>query len=491
MKERHDVSRYRGPRWARAAFLMMFSVALAACSSDDDDAVGSDPGTPPTQPGNGGPDDPGSPPGNADPGIDFNGTFVSLWNADAVAKISPDTDSTLPIMLPDEDLFAPGLFTWDGWPIRNLDGSIASFDGWYVYIALSSERPQNPGEFDLPFFARSTWRYWMTRDGEWQPGGLVFPEGTALGERQWAGSTYYDAASGKVNFYYTAVGIVPGGTEQAYPAELPPGNPAAGRPPVIQQMVEVASDVTTDASGVTFANFSEHKVNLAADGEIYQTFAEAITDNVIYGMRDPEYFRDPATGREYILFTANAAFRPGSHNGVVGVAERKNGQWELLPPLIASIDTSSQLERPHVVVRDGRYYIFFSTHSFTFSPPDAGPEGLYGFVSTTGDFLGRYEPLNGSGLVAGNPPSKPVQTYSYLVLPSGHVMSYLNQAGNVDRPAGWVGSPGPLLRVELQGASTRIVEADSRSPNFAGAGRPNVGNTRVLASPQGNPLTRP
>ena len=455
----------------RIGCAIMLALTLVACGDDDDgrDAAangtpvaspgdGTDPGTDPVQPGNTTGGEGVAPDQDA---FDFAGSFVSLWTRNAASSIALDQSNTLPVMIPAENLFAPGLFTWDGWPIRNLDGSIAQFDGWVVYVALSAERPEQPGEFDLPFYGRSTWRYWFTKDGAWQPGGLVFANAPPpLGERQWAGSSYYDPASNRVSFYYTAVGIVPGGTESSYPADLPPADPAAGRPPVIQQMAAIEADVVADSSGVRFENFSNHELILAADGEIYQTFADAITDEVIYGMRDPEYFRDPADGTEYILFTANAAFKPGSHNGVIGLAQRTaEGSWDLLPPIIASPGVSSQLERPHVIVQDGNYYVFFSTHDFTFREPAAGPEGLYGFVNSTGNFRGRYVPLNGTGLVGGNPPAKPVQSYSYLMLPGGYMMSYLNQAGNVDNPAGWVGSPGPLVEFAIEGETTRVVEA--------------------------------
>lgn len=439
------------------------SLALAGCG----DGAGSS--TALAQ-GNGTPEPGGTPAPTvaATPSLTFDGTFVSLWTADAMRAIEQDTSNTIPLIIPDAELFAPDLFTWDGWPLRNRDGSIAELDGWVVYIALSADRVTGD---DIPaFFTRSEWRYWFTRDGNWQPGGLVFAEGTPLGSRQWAGSASYDAESGRAEFYYTAVGIVPEGSEPTYPSEFPQDSPAAGRPPVIQQMAVASAQVVTDEQGVRFEDFSEHEIILEADGEIYQTFDDAITDQVIYGMRDPEYFRDPADGREYILFTANAAFKPGPFNGVVGIAERRGPtDWALLPPIIAAPEVSSQLERPHVIVRDATYYVFFSTHAFTFAEDGAGPEGLYGFATTSGDFRGQYVPLNRHGLVAGNPQSKPMQTYSYLALPSPRgalVMSYLNTAGNVDNQAGWIGSPGPLFEVAIDGLDTTIVEAQARPPGL-------------------------
>lgn len=50
-------------------------------------------------------------------------------------------------------------------------------------------------------------------------------------------------------------------------------------------------------------------------------------------------------------------------------------------------------------------------------------------MSHSGRRQAPWEPLEGLGLVAGNPPSAPTMTYSYPTLPDGWVMSDLNTAG--------------------------------------------------------------
>ena len=154
---------------------------------------------------------------------------------------------------------------------------------------------------------------------------------------------------------------------------------------------------------MTFENFGDHEIILDADGEIYQTVDDAVTDQVIYGFRDPWAFEDPDTGETTVLFTANGAFDPGPQNGVVGVGVLTDDGWELRPPIAAAPGVSSQLERPHLVWTDDGAYLFWSTHSFTFAEEGSGPEGLYGMFSDSGDWTGPYEPINGHGLVAGNP----------------------------------------------------------------------------------------
>nr|WP_252490600.1 glycoside hydrolase family 68 protein [Natronococcus sp. CG52] len=105
-------------------------------------------------------------------------------------------------------------------------------------------------------------------------------------------------------------------------------------------------------------------------------------------------------------------------NGSVGIAVSPSGDptdWELESPLLEGAGTNQELERPHVVVRDGRYYLFLSSHEHTSAEGLEGYDALYGFVADS--LRGEYVPLNESGLVLTNPPSAPFQTYSWLAYP--------------------------------------------------------------------------
>ena len=124
----------------------------------------------------------------------------------------------------------------------------------------------------------------------------------------------------------------------------------------------------------------------------------------VKGFRDPSYFQDPADGREYLLFTGTAAWNTDPHGGLIGLAARTNGQWEIRPPLISALGVTSELERPHIVTRKGRYYLFWSTHARRFAPGLNAPTGLYAMTAT--EFGGPWTPVNGSGLVAANPPER-------------------------------------------------------------------------------------
>jgi levansucrase len=392
----------------------------------------------------------------------FDGSYVAAWSRRAARAIALDPNTTIPYLIPAHEPFHEGVYVWDAWPLRTPDGAVAEIAGWNVLIALTAKAGSDS---PYPFYSRSTWRFYYAKDGRWLPGGVLFDRTAALGSRQWAGSAVYDPQASRATFYYTAVGD-PQAADLASDAPrraLPSGHPAAGRPDTTQRMAAVSASVSAGANGVAFSDFSAHELILEADGEIYATRGAFIPDQVIYGMRDPEYWRDGETGAEYILFTANAAGFPSPHNGVVGLARRIDGEWQLQRPILVAPGVSSQLERPHLVRRDDGLYLFFSTHAFTFADGLSGPEGLYGFYSKSGDLYGLWQPINGHGLVAGNPPQSPTQAYSFLVLPDGRVMSYVNTPyGFKNDPAEsrkMVGGPAPMFRIALEQGQSTIVAA--------------------------------
>ena len=135
-----------------------------------------------------------------------------------------------------------------------------------------------------------------------------------------------------------------------------------------------------------------------------------------------------------------------------------------MPPLIDADGVNNELERPHLVVHNGLYYVFWSTQRHMFAIEGAaGPTGLYGMVASS--VLGPYRPLNGSGLVAGNPVAEPHQSYSWWVCNDLSVVSFvdhwgLNGRALADEPAlnrgQFGGTPAPVFTLELDGDCTRI-----------------------------------
>lgn len=401
------------------------------------------------------------------PAFRFDGSLVSVWTPQMVDSIAQDVHVTLPMMIHPLTPFDEGTYVWDAWPIRTPDGAIAEFDGWVVMIGLSAEW-QEVIDSGYAFYTLSEWRYWYTRDGNWRPGGRVFTAEDGLGTRQWAGSTVYDPETQRVTFYYTAVGAPDAASLEADPAPRTVSifNEAIGRPSTVQRLASATASIAVTDQGVAFDNVGDHRILAEADGFWYDTYDTYLAQDAVYGFRDPEYWRDPRTGAEHILFTANAGGQKGPYNGVIGLMTKDGEDWALRPPILLSEGVNSQLERPHVVTRDDGLYLFFSTHDFTFSPQHRGPRGLYGFRSASGDITGLLKPVNGHGLVAANPESAPAQVYSFYVLPDGKVMSYLNILWGFDKRPEYKGremwgAPAPMFSLAFDGDTVIVAQTDA------------------------------
>ena len=384
----------------------------------------------------------------------------SRWTRDQAASVERRHGNVAPPAGPPEIDPFPDLHVWDTWLLRDRHGEIADVDGWRLAFSLTAPADLLPGKrHDVAEI-----RCFYSRDGEtWHDAGPAFDEG-ALGQRQWAGSALYD--DGDLYLYYTAAG-----DETA--AEM-----------TYAQRIAVAhgGTVTASTEGIELSGPWTHETLLTPDGDWYET--EDDSRGMIYTFRDPWFFEDPATGETHLLFEANAPApeREGDDpetterrefNGCVGVAVSESGDplsWELRPPLLDAVEVNQELERPHVVA-DGRYYLFVCSHVHTFAPGVTGPDGLYGFVADA--FEGPYRPLNGSGLVATNPPDAPFQAYSWMAFAHDDevlVQSFLNyydfggdsldaiaelpEAEQRDR---FGGTLAPTLRLGVDGDRTRLL----------------------------------
>jgi len=139
------------------------------------------------------------------------------------------------------------------------------------------------------------------------------------------------------------------------------------------------------------------------------------------------------------------------------------GVCTFLPPLVDADGLNNELERPHIVRHGGRFYLFWSTQAKVFAADGpSGPNGLYGVVSES--LLGPWLPLNGTGLVIGNPADAPFQAYSWLVLDDLSVWSFADLIGLATPPrnpaearSAFAGTPTPVLQLALERDSSRIV----------------------------------
>ncbi len=446
-------------RLARRLALSIFIPSLLfSTGCTDDDPVGPDPLI--------------SEPSGENP-LNFAGAFTSLWTRNVVEDLSLTSSTTLAVLPQPNAQILPGYWLWDSWPVRTPDGAIARIGEWYVLVSLTAPDSLLPGQRH----GVAELRYLISRNGQdWTLGARLFTDGNAEGGAQWAGSTVYDPATNRITVFYTALGFADGVTPDD-------GTAGESRQASDQRLVMVQGTATPSASGVTLSGWGPHRVIVEPGGQYYERKANSTG---IWAFRDPWFFKDPRSGRSFLLFTANLSlggpdadpaspsgvrFWPtspgvqhnpagmrlfGSHggetpttgdpnvNGVVGMVVAENDaltSWRKLPPLLAAIGVNSQLERPHFILKDNKYYLFFSSHEFTFADGLNGPDGLYGFV---GDSLaGLYKPLNGTGLVAGNPTAARFQTYSYLVLPSLQVVSFVGYQNLGGVGLGGIGSQTP------------------------------------------------
>ena len=300
----------------------------------------------------------------------------------------------------------PGFDAWDMWPIAHPDGSTVNLEGRQYWLFLASKEMSDPEDRHDSARIRLTS---LGSDG-WRDHGWAFPEGWSPGNREWSGCAILASDARTVTMYFTATG-------------------RQGEPRTFEQrLFETSGELSFTRDTAVLRNWSDPAELVAADGVWYKVADQVVAPtHGIWGFRDPSYFRDPSDGAEYLLFTGSAAWTSELLDGVIGIASRSGGRWKLKPPLIEAIGVGSELERPHIVVRAGRYYCFWSSHGRKYAPDLHAPTGLYGMSAE--HMEGPWRPINGSGLVAANPAEAPFQAYCWWVTGEGDVISFLDYPG--------------------------------------------------------------
>lgn len=370
-------------------------------------------------------------------------TGVARWSPDAARAASDQPAAALPVIgAADLHPIVPGHDLWDMWQIARTDGSTVIVDGrsWWFFLAT----PQ----LDDPEARHDRARMRLTSHGAdgWRDHGWVFAPGFTPGSREWSGSAVLEDDGVTLTMYFTAAGR------------------ADGPPSFEQRLFETRARFAVTDSKPIVEGWTTPIESVAADGHWYAVAAEVEAPaHGIKGFRDPGYFRDPADGSEYLLFVGNAGWTDTWPNGVIGVAQREGDGWTLRPPMVDALGVNNELERPHIVMRDGHYYLFWSTQTRRFAGGIVAPTGLYGMVAD--NMTGPWRPINGTGLVAGNPPAEPYQAYCWWVTGEGEVISFvdywgLDGAGLPADPAGrrarFGGTAAPWFRLAFEGDRVTI-----------------------------------
>lgn len=331
----------------------------------------------------------------------------------------------MPRVLPHHDI-------WDTWPIQEENGAPTVVDGAELWMALSAPATGHPE--DRHDHARI--RLLARTADRWQDLGDAFPDDASLGSREWSGSAVH-RADGTVSVFYTAA-----------------GSRGEDRPTFHQRVVEARPRLSTENATVHLGPDTEHRVLVHASAPYLPANEVTGGPGRSQAFRDPGWFRDPANGCDHLLIAASVPWQD-RFAGAIAMARSTPAGWDLLPPLVIADGVNHEIERPHVVVHQGRYYLFFCTTGKAFHPEGAAPTGLYGFVAPT--LRGPYKPLNGSGLVVQNPPTQPDQAYAWLVLPDLRVESFVNyRTGSGTARARFGGTAAPTLDLVLHETGTAL-----------------------------------
>ncbi|MET9846020.1 glycoside hydrolase family 68 protein [Streptomyces ossamyceticus] len=388
--------------------------------------------------------------------------YFAVWSRADALKLRQDKTNTAPRVSPDFPVMTDKVWVWDTWPLTKLTTRTATYKGWHVIFSLTAPRSVPFG--DRHWYAKIG--YFYSRDAKsWKYGGDLFQPGTSFGSREWAGSAAL--VGDKVYSFYTASGRDNGGVDP---------NDA------LQRLAQATGKIHADKNRVWFSGFKDHRIIAEADGKLYQTLEQSQAGPIIYAFRDPFVFRDPRDRKIHLLFEGNTGGVAGTYRctkrdigdvpaghevpedakyytGNIGLATADSGSmrnWRLQPPLLSANCVNQQTERPHLVIRNGKYYLFTISHKFTFAPGLSGWDGLYGFVGPS--LRSDYKPLNGSALVLGNPEDAPTQQYSHYVMPNGLVESFIDTVPTADGGTRFGGTLARTLVVSLMGNKTKLIK---------------------------------
>lgn len=369
---------------------------------------------------------------------------TTIWSPADVARIDAARAPAIPLIgRADVRDLLPGVDLWDMWPVQLVDGATARFDGWTLWLVLSAPRAPDPESRHQ--CARI--RLMSQKDADWRDCGLLLPDDANPGSREWAGSALYDPAAQRLTLFYTAAGFR-----------------GETRTTVAQRLFQMWATLSVRDGVARASDWCGPTETIKSDGRHYEIVgAVEGAPGAIKGFRDPAHFRDPVTGHDYLYFTSSLAGSSSDWNGVIGVARSTTGRhdgWALLPPVLSADGLNNELERPIMMARDGLYYLFWSTQRKVFAANGpSGPNGLYGAVGPSA--LGPFTPLNGTGLVAANPPEAPFQSYSWWVTQDLTVHGFADLVGVTSaadiqddpawRRAHFAGGPAPAFRLLLDG----------------------------------------
>lgn len=418
-----------------------------------------------------------------------SGWKVTSWTREQAASMEYDASNTYPIFDPKRVRPLNADYeVWDSWLVLTENGRVAVVGGYHVLIALSQPITE-PNQARLLYF------YSKVDENRWVTGGHVFDTPLVAGSQEWSGSTIV-TNEGELQFFYT---IASPYDEQ-------------GMSQTLQRIATAKVPFTTTPTCLTLLAPTYHELLIEPDGFYYQTMEQAVcgeqrfpnqhntaagsNQNNNFTFRDPHYFKDPETGREYLLFEANTgtalhqegtvleryvgsslgSYQPSADalkaNGCIGALRLTNQRTtgRFLPPVLSSNLVTDEIERINVIYHHEHYYLFVTTHGnkMTVNGNDlVNRDFMLGWISDS--LFGRYEPLNGTGVViTQKSPGAPFigqeeneqYVYSWLVVPvrKGRfvVIAYSGYSTLSNQQTVEIRSAAPVLSLSIKGRSTRL-----------------------------------
>jgi levansucrase len=374
------------------------------------------------------------------------------WRADHLAdarmsQVQVSQAQRLPRLRPaDVRRLGDTLDAWDAWPIQTVSGQPALFHGAELWMTLAAPVADDPNLRHRRARIHLLQRQPEATGGGWRDLGPAMPDGFSPGICEWSGCAVWrpdtpEAATGRVELHFTVTG-------------------RRGQPFETRQRLCVTS---------ARLDWTDGEARLTGWTPVRETLAPHVAwrqpaDGVdpapgfIHALRDPALFRDPDDGQEYLVYAASLAGAP-LHRGAIGIAMADcSGGWTDLGPLLRADGLNHELERPHLVRTSDGIYLFWCTQAKMFAPGGpVGPTGLYAVFAPA--LNGRWTPVNGSGLVAANPPDAPSQTYAWWVTGVLEVHGFVDvlpDAPPGDRCRVFAGGLAPPFHLELDGPTSRI-----------------------------------
>lgn len=394
----------------------------------------------------------------------------TLKDYDSITKkiVERDSSSQIPLFKGEKMVNMPGLAKvkdaetgeeatmdiWDSWPVQDPEtGYVQNWNGYQLAVAMMGIPHKSDSHLYLLYN-----KYGDNNFANWKVAGSIFGYNNDPKTGQWSGSAMLNA-DGSIQLFYANV---------------------LAQESNNQRVATITVNIGENADGVYIKNTENDHILFIGDGTVYQNY-EQWKNSENRGannpqMRDGHVFKD-SDGTYYLAFEAatgdlgddpegadnlydwsryggNAAYnvselfkllnstdmktRAAVSNSAIGllkldmsdpknpkVATDENGKQVLYKPLVKTVLSGDEIERPDLIKLNGKYYLFVDARVNHASDTDFAVQTniavgdnvtMLGFVSDKVD--GDYIPLNGDSLVLGAsvPSTWRTATYSYYVV---------------------------------------------------------------------------